>query len=88
MTNNQYVNAISDDNVELLLHIISKNKYDVITKIPCYEQIFRDLTNYTNTICCFVLFGSVKRFKYLMMISDNVDYDSLLKDASKFLKKY
>ncbi|KAK8857397.1 hypothetical protein M9Y10_015802 [Tritrichomonas musculus] len=80
-TNNQYVNAIFDDNVELLQHMISQNNYDIITKISCYDYIFRDLIEYTDIIGSSALFGSIKCFKYLMMISDDIDYESLLKNS-------
>lgn len=59
-TNNQYVNAIFDDNVELLQQLISKNNYDINTKIECYDKkVVRDLIEYTNIIGCSALFGSV-----------------------------
>lgn len=76
---NPCINAIYDDDIEQLQQLISLNNINLNEPISYFYNFKKSLYNNATLLQYSALFGSIKCFKYLLMNSENTDYDSLLK---------
>lgn len=74
-----YIKSIYDDDVSFLQQLIYKNNYNINQKIQLFAKRERMTSlNEANILEISAYFGSINCFKFILMISDQVNYESLL----------
>lgn len=76
---NPYIKSIYDDDVSLLQQLIYKNNYDIKQKIQLFGiENPMDSFNEANILGISAYFGSINCFKFILLKSDEVNYEKLL----------
>lgn len=79
--NDQIIQAIHDDNADLLIELISRNNFDISKKIKSSTFQMHSLINFAEPIQYAAFSGSINCFKYLFLKSKFINYEELIEFA-------